>query len=144
MISRRATILLIALSAITAISNWAIYTWPIRSFGGVGYWSLANISMNVAAFSFLLLPIFSAIAFIGKKYWLCYISLSLFPISAFLFGLTPVPFAQLLYTSSVELNNILIIMVNLAFIVLVVYLSRANKSNNYAPATPNTLKHAGF
>jgi hypothetical protein len=118
--------LTIGLTLFTAISKFEIYTWPFRTIGQDGFFHPLTLGTNLSAILFILSPLL-AVYFYRKNSNACYFWLGIFAIPAFLFGMTPIPFATYLYSSNVQLNTVFIAIIDVLFVILVWFIYRANK-----------------
>jgi hypothetical protein len=130
---------LIALGeVIVALPLYGIYTAPVRFFGAIGYWAPMNILTNVLSVVFLVLPLL-ALYGISKDRSYGYWSLGLFPVVAFVFGVTAIPFVKYLYGSDVMLNTVFIVLINVLVTAAAIWLYysgglRSNQSLNLTGA----------
>ena len=121
-----ATQITIGLTLLTALSKYEIYTWPLRAFGGQGFYHPAMIGANLLSILFLAGPLL-ALYFYLRKSNACYFWLASFSVPAFIFGVVPIPFENYLYTSSVHINTVFIALLDIALVVLCWCLYRVNK-----------------
>jgi len=116
---------LIALGEVlVAMPLYGIYTAPIRFFGSIGYWAPMNILANVLSVVFVVLPLL-ALYGISKDRSYGYWSLGLFPVVAFLSGVTAIPFVKYLYGNDAMLNTVFIVLINVVVTSAAIWLYRS-------------------
>ena len=109
---------------LVALPLYGIYTAPIRFFGAIGYWDPMNILTNVLSVVFVALPLL-ALHGVSKDRRYGYWSLGLFPVVAFVFGVTAIPFVKYLYGSDVMLNTVFIVATNVVVTFATIWLYRS-------------------
>lgn len=109
---------------LTALPLYGIYTAPFRFFGAIGYWVPMNILTNVLSIVFVVLPLLAMYG-VSKNKGYGYLSLGLFPVVAFVFGVTAIPFVRYLYGSNVMLNTVFIALINIVVIAAAMWLYRS-------------------
>lgn len=127
-ITNRITQIAITLSLVSAITAYEIYTMPFRTFGNDGYFHPAVFAGEILAILFLLSPLL-ALFFYKKKSNACYFWLGFFSLPALLFGATPIPFLDHLYSNNHVQNAIVIASINIIYVCGVCYLYTINKLN---------------
>ncbi len=131
----KATQITIGLTLFTALSKFGIYTWPFRTFGQDGYYHPAMVGTNLLSILFLVGPLL-AVYFYRKKSNACYFWLASFAVPAIMFGVIPIPFANHLYTSNIQLNTVFIAIIDIGFVILCWRLYRVNKARNPTASPP--------
>lgn len=111
---------------LVALPLYGIYTAPIRFFGvsDIGYWAPINIVTYVLCVVFVVLPLL-ALYGISKDRSYGYWSLALFPVVAFVFGVTAIPFVKHLYGSNAMLNTVFIVLINVVVTSAAIWLYRS-------------------
>lgn len=103
------------LQLLTALALHGVYTNPwIRIAVSQGI-SLIDGVMILAALLFILLPIAAVIGLARHKRWGFY-PLIVFPLTAFVFGTIPIPYASYFFSSNIHSNSVIIVIVNVALI----------------------------
>ncbi|MCU7807309.1 MAG: hypothetical protein KZQ73_05495 [Candidatus Thiodiazotropha sp. (ex Semelilucina semeliformis)] len=122
---------------LVALPLYGIYTAPIRYFGAIGYWTPMNILTNVLSVVFLVLPLL-ALYGVSKDRSYGYWSLGLFPVVAFVFGVTAIPFVKYLYGNDVMLNTVFIVLINVLVTAAAIWLyySDGLRSGNTGQSEP--------
>ena len=123
---KRIAIIFAAIELVTALTKYGIYTMPIRFYGMEGYWSLPSLGTNLLGILFLALPITAIISLLKGKN-IGFLWMGLFPIVAFVFGVVPIPFANYLYSSNVNINTVFIAIINILAVTISLWLYRSMK-----------------
>lgn len=120
---RKIALIFMLVELVTALTKYGVYTWPFKMLFGDAYvdWSAVQILVTTNQIMFLLLPFMAVVLFL-KKSKFAYLYAALFPLSAFIFGIVPIPFANYLYSSNVHINSIFIAIVDLGAVYLVWWL----------------------
>lgn len=119
----RATVILALLALVSALSTPGIFLWPLNAFRIQGYYDdhpLLVASMDALRILFLLVPVAGMVAAVLKKRWSLYCTMA-FPIIAWVFGASAVPFLEFAFPS-VTPRTIAITVINLCVIALAVWL----------------------
>jgi len=109
---------------IVAVPLFGVYTAPFRFIGAVGYWAPEAILTNILSIVFVVLP-FVALYGVSKGWIIGYWAMGVFPIVAFAFGITAIPFVKYLYGSDVMVNSYIIGGANIVVVLSAVWLYKA-------------------
>jgi len=125
----RIAIIIGTLELVAAIPLYGIYTAPIRFYGAIGYWEPMAVLTNILSLVFVLLP-FAAVFALIKRKPVGYLWLALFPIVAFVFGVTAIPFVKYLYGTDIQFNTMIIGVINTLVVISVAWVFFANKKRS--------------
>jgi hypothetical protein len=128
--SRVAT-LLASMQLLSAVVLPQIYTLVFSSAWTFSF-SIAYVFGAVLCSAFLLLPL-AALIFILRDKLFGYVLLPLYPILAFLFGVTPIPFVTYLYGDSYAINLVGIGLVNVLVFLFAVWLC-VDRLRHFSPS----------
>ena len=106
---------LAVLQLLTALALHGVYTNPwIRVSVSQGP-SLLDAAMIFAALLFIVLPIAAVVGLVRNNRWGFY-PLIVFPLTAIVFGTIPVPYASHFFSSNIQLNSVIIVVVDVALV----------------------------
>lgn len=109
------------LELLAALLAYGVWTLPFRNFGIAGSSEPLILATNFLSIIFLLLPVFGLWAMFNQRKS-GYLALAVFPVVAYIFGVTAIPFIKYLYGSSVQVNSIIIAIINIIVVAIALWL----------------------
>ena len=113
---------------LAALLAYGVWTMPFRHFGLLGSDHPLVIATGLLAVLFLVLPLIGLWGMFKKKRS-GYLALAAFPIVAFTFGVTAVPFVKHFYGAPSQANTVIIAVINILVVVAALWLFARQSQN---------------